>query len=82
LNHWPPYASYIALEFFEDQKKNHYVRLIFNGNLEYLPKSINTKDRNSPFEYLLPLDTFKEITKDVIPKSFEEECRIQKIYKN
>ena len=82
---WPPFASNITLELFEDETpttsrtqskpKAHYVRFKYNANALALPYCAAVSSRHHhQDETLCTLDAFLELMNDAIPKDYQREC--------
>lgn len=70
---WPPFASNIILELFEEKQSpnKHHVRLIFNGNYMKMPACKSTIDGRPE---LCPINEFLEMCEKLTPKNYTLEC--------
>ena len=66
---WPPFASVLLLELFRSTQdaKKHFVRVIYNDKLLYIPQCRGT---------LCSYDEWKGIVEPLIPNDYEKECEI------
>jgi len=63
---WPPYASHIEFELWQDSNENYGVILKYNGDILTLPCCTSS---------LCPYDTFRQFAIQLIPTNFAKQCQ-------
>nr|CAD7398450.1 unnamed protein product [Timema cristinae] len=68
-----PFAAAVLIELLVDQQQKYYVKVFYRNSTEHEPYLLTLPKCSSS----CPLDTFIQLTRDLIPQDWKKECELR-----
>nr|CAD7267907.1 unnamed protein product [Timema shepardi] len=72
-----PFAAAVLIELLVDQQQKYYVKVFYRNSTEHEPYLLTLPKCSSS----CPLDTFIQLTRDLIPQDWKKECELRSTQK-